>query len=107
MLSTSGHKIHAMKGVGAVYIKSGIKIKNIIFGGEQQSGLRSGTENVPGIVSFKEAACISGYVNAYGSELYCNRIVGNGETQPISLNPKCVDEKADCRIQERKPSKTF
>lgn len=58
MLSTSGHKIHAMKGVGAVYVRNGVKIKNIIFGGEQQNGLRSGTENVPGIVSFKEAAKI-------------------------------------------------
>ncbi|MCQ2911196.1 MAG: cysteine desulfurase [Clostridia bacterium] len=56
LLSLSGHKIHSMKGVGALFVRSGIKIKNIVYGGGQQNGLRSGTENVPGIISLREAA---------------------------------------------------
>lgn len=49
LLSISGHKIHSSKGIGVLYIKDRLKIKPIIFGGEQQKGLRSGTENVPAI----------------------------------------------------------
>lgn len=49
MLSVSGHKIHGPKGVGFLYVNEKVKIRPIIFGGEQQKGLRSGTENVPGI----------------------------------------------------------
>lgn len=49
LLSISGHKIHAAKGVGALYIGSKIKIKPIVYGGAHQMGLRSGTENTPGI----------------------------------------------------------
>lgn len=49
LLSVSGHKIHGPKGVGFLYINEKVKIKPIIFGGGQQKGMRSGTENVPGI----------------------------------------------------------
>ena len=56
LLSVSGHKIHGPKGVGFLYCDSKVKIKPIIFGGGQQKNLRSGTENVPGIVGLAEAA---------------------------------------------------
>lgn len=49
LLSVSGHKIHGPKGSGFLYIKDKTKIKPIIFGGGQQKGMRSGTENVPAI----------------------------------------------------------
>lgn len=49
LMSISGHKIHGPKGIGALYINEKVKIKPIIFGGEQQKNIRSGTENVPGI----------------------------------------------------------
>ncbi|MCR5107092.1 MAG: cysteine desulfurase [Lachnospiraceae bacterium] len=49
LLSVSGHKIHGPKGTGFLYIDEKVKIKPIIFGGGQQKGLRSGTENVPSI----------------------------------------------------------
>ena len=50
MLSLSGHKFHAVKGIGALYCKKGIRLPNLIEGGSQESGRRAGTENVPGIV---------------------------------------------------------
>ena len=49
LLSVSGHKIHGPKGVGFLYIKDKLKINPYIYGGGQQKGMRSGTENVPGI----------------------------------------------------------
>lgn len=55
MLSLSGHKIHALKGVGALYIRKGLVIPNLIYGGAQESNKRAGTENVPAIVSLGEA----------------------------------------------------
>lgn len=58
MISISGHKIHGPKGVGALYIKKGIKISPIIFGGGQQNNIRPGTENVPGIAGIGLAAKI-------------------------------------------------
>ena len=56
MLSASGHKIHGPKGTGFLYINEKVKIKPIIFGGEQQKNIRSGTENVPGIAGLGVAA---------------------------------------------------
>lgn len=50
MLSLSGHKFHATKGVGALYCRKGLRLPNLIEGGAQESGRRAGTENVPGIV---------------------------------------------------------
>lgn len=55
LLSVSGHKINAPKGTGFLYIKRGIKIKPIIFGGGQEKSLRSGTENTAGIVGIASA----------------------------------------------------
>ncbi|MBM6685576.1 cysteine desulfurase [Faecalicatena contorta] len=56
MLTLSGHKIHGPKGTGALYIGEQVKIKPIVFGGEQQKNIRSGTENVPGIAGLGLAA---------------------------------------------------
>ena len=56
MVSVSGHKIHGPKGIGFIYINERTKIKPIIFGGEQQKNIRSGTENVPGIAGIAQAA---------------------------------------------------
>ena len=56
MLSVSGHKIHAPKGTGFLFIKDKTKVKPLIYGGGQQKGMRSGTENVPGCAGLGLAA---------------------------------------------------
>lgn len=55
-LSVSGHKFHAPKGIGALYVRRGTKIMPLVTGGRQERGLRAGTENVPGIVGLGKAA---------------------------------------------------
>ena len=55
MLSLSGHKFHAPKGVGAMYCRKGIKLRNFIEGGAQERGLRGGTEAIPGILAMAAA----------------------------------------------------
>lgn len=59
MLSLSAHKFHGPKGVGALYVRKGIKLSPIVFGGGQERGLRSATENVAAIVGFGAAADIA------------------------------------------------
>ncbi|MBP3703563.1 MAG: cysteine desulfurase [Lachnospiraceae bacterium] len=63
LMSVSGHKIHGPKGIGFLYVKEGTKIRPILFGGGQQAGMRSGTENVPGIAGLALAAenCYQGF----------------------------------------------
>ncbi len=60
ILSISGHKIHAPKGVGAVYIKKGTLVNPLIIGGHQEKGRRAGTENVAGIIGLGKACEIAG-----------------------------------------------
>lgn len=55
LMSVSSHKIHGPKGVGFLYISDKVKLKPLIFGGGQQNGMRSGTENVPGIAGMGKA----------------------------------------------------
>ncbi len=59
MLSASGHKFHGPKGIGFLYIRTGIKIRSFIHGGQQERGRRAGTENVTGIVGMGKAVELS------------------------------------------------
>lgn len=55
MITLSGHKIHAPKGIGALYVRSGLRLPPLLLGGGQEDGKRSGTENLPGICAFAAA----------------------------------------------------
>lgn len=73
LLTMSSHKIHGPKGVGALYTRRDIKLKPIIFGGGQESQLRSGTENVPGICGFGAAGDIT-FRKMEESSKYCEKL---------------------------------
>ncbi|MDO8527204.1 MAG: cysteine desulfurase NifS [Deltaproteobacteria bacterium] len=59
LLSLSGHKLHAPKGIGALYVKRGTKMSPLTFGGGQERGRRAGTENVPSIIALGKAAALA------------------------------------------------
>lgn len=59
LLSVSAHKLYGPKGTGALYIRKGTRVENLIFGGAQERGLRAGTENTPGIAGFGKAVEIA------------------------------------------------
>ncbi|MFK5883294.1 MAG: cysteine desulfurase family protein [Candidatus Izemoplasma sp.] len=70
LASISGHKFHAPKGIGLLYVKEGTKITNLIHGGQQEYGLRSGTENIPYIVGLAKAMKIGfNQLNDYETKL--------------------------------------
>ncbi|MDE6103634.1 MAG: cysteine desulfurase, partial [Oscillospiraceae bacterium] len=72
IISVSGHKIHGPKGSGFLYVDEKVKIKPIVFGGGQQSGIRSGTENVPAIAGLAKAVeIVYGNLDAEVKKLYC------------------------------------
>jgi cysteine desulfurase len=61
MLALSGHKLHAPKGIGALYVRKGIRFRPSLIGGHQERGRRAGTENVPGIVALGKACELAEY----------------------------------------------
>lgn len=56
MLTLSGHKLHAPKGLGALYVRKGVRFRPMLIGGHQERGRRAGTENVPGIIALGKAS---------------------------------------------------
>lgn len=85
LYTMSAHKIHGMKGVGALYVRKGVTLKPVIFGGGQEGGLRSGTENLLGIVSLENAvemACSNidkNYLHISGlKKLFLNSLANTG-----------------------------
>ena len=90
LLTISGHKIHAPKGVGALFVKKGTKIAPLIFGGEQQNKMRPGTENTASIAAFG-AACeeaVKNMPSAYSrvKELSNRLISGLKDIEGVVIN---------------------
>ena len=68
LLSIASHKFHGPKGVGALYVRKGVSLDPLVHGGGQEKGLRSSTENIPGIVGIGKAA-----------EIACSRMIPDGQ----------------------------
>lgn len=96
LLSVSGHKLHGPKGSGFLYVRDKVKIKPIIYGGGQQKGMRSGTENVPAIAGLGKAAELiyqnheekAAHLYALKREMLCQladmeKITVNAVTEPL------------------------
>jgi cysteine desulfurase len=86
LLSMASHKFHGPKGVGALYIRKGVVLDPLVHGGGQEKGLRSSTENIPGIVGMGKAAEIAG-----------NQLVPDG--QRVSV----MRDKIICKVLEEIP----
>ena len=94
LVTLNAHKIHGPKGVGALYVKSGIKITPWQHGGGHEFGLRSGTVNVPGIVGFAKAAKIAANekYNRQMTKLRDKLIEGLLKIPRSRLNGPCVEK---------------
>ena len=91
LMSISSHKLYGPKGVGALYVKNGIDIDPMILGGGQESGLRSGTENVANIVGFGKACEIAKnnlQENIFHMKKHCDTLIENvlHEIPKVTLN---------------------
>ncbi len=91
MLSLSGHKFHGPKGVGVLYIRTGVKLDSLVHGGAQERGRRAGTENLPGIVGIGEAMEIAAKnqpENAKRQAALRDRLISRllGEIPDVRLN---------------------
>ncbi len=98
LLSVSGHKIHAPKGTGFLYVREKAKVKPLILGGGQQKGMRSGTENVPGAAALGEAAqeCYEDFERKT-EQMYALKerlISGLAQTEGVSVNGRTGREAA-------------
>ena len=99
LYSISAHKIHGPKGIGALFVKKGVSIKPLIYGGGQEKGLRSGTENVPAILGFARAVELNehdfepnNYKKRQFKEYLIEKLTENVENIAyISPNDNCVD----------------
>jgi len=83
MLSISGHKFYGPKGVGALYVRRGIKLEPVLFGGSQERGLRPGTENVPAIVGFGKAIEIA-VRHLEENSAVCSNLIRRLESEIVS-----------------------
>lgn len=110
LISLSGHKVHGVKGCGALYIKKGIRVLPIITGGKQEKGIRSGTESVPLIAAFGAAVkelsptiserydTVSGLKNSLVNKL--SSIEGVTVNSPVDGSPYIVNISAEGKRSE-------
>jgi cysteine desulfurase len=102
MLSLSGHKVHAAKGVGALYVRKGTRFSPLVIGGHQEQGRRGGTENVASIVGFGKACELA--VTCLAKEKgYLTNLRDRLERELVE---KCPDPKINGSIENRLPNTT-
>jgi len=102
MMSLSGHKLHAPKGVGALYIRKGTQVNPLLLGGHQESGKRAGTENVPYIVGFGRACELAGECMA--DEM--TRVAGMRDRLEQGILDSCPDVRVNGDREHRLPNTT-
>lgn len=100
MLSLSGHKLHAPKGVGALYVRKGTRFSPYIIGGHQEHGRRAGTENVASIVGLGKACELAGE-NLYNEMTYLKALRDKLETALLKL---CPDARVNGDTENRLPN---
>lgn len=84
LLSVSGHKFHGPKGVGALFVKKGVRLEPLFFGGNQEAGLRSGTENLPAIAGM--SAAVEQTVKSLTGDIAKMRLLKNRLQNEIERN---------------------
>ena len=72
LLTVAGHKLYAPKGIGALYVRRGVRLEPLIHGAGHEGGRRAGTENVPSIAGLGEACRIAGENLAEAAERLCS-----------------------------------
>lgn len=102
MLSISGHKLHAQKGIGILYIRKGTSFSPFLIGGHQEKGRRGGTENVPGIIGLGKA-CELAYLNMERENNYVKSLRDRLENALLKKIPRC---KVNGHRQNRLPNTT-
>ena len=102
MLSLSGHKLHAPKGIGVIFIREGTEIQPLLYGGHQEKGIRAGTENVPYIIGLGKACELA----AGRLEEENSRVRGMRDRLEKNLFEKCKDAKVNGHTKHRLPNTT-
>jgi len=100
LLSLSGHKIYAPKGIGALFIKGGTRLRQFLFGGHHQRGFRPGTENVPGIIGLGKAAELA----RLSLERDASRIAALRDRLEDGLLARIPDSRANASAAPRTPN---
>jgi len=102
LLSLSGHKLHAPKGVGALYVRKGTRLSPYMLGGHQEAGRRAGTENVPGIVGLGKACELA----AKNIEQENSKVKYLRDKLENAILEKCPDSRLNGDKENRLPNTT-
>ena len=102
LLSLSGHKLHAPKGVGVLYVRKGTRIAPFMLGGHQEGGRRAGTENVPGIVALGKACELA--LTQMDDEN--TRVRGLRDRLEREILESCPDSRINGDVESRLPNTT-
>jgi cysteine desulfurase len=102
LLSLSGHKLHAPKGVGVLYVRKGTRLSPFMLGGHQEAGRRAGTENVPGIVGLGKACELA----AKNIEQENSKVKNLRDKLERAILEKCPDSRLNGDKENRLPNTT-